>query len=119
MGFGECPLAYSKQTSINKWESGYSSLDFDMKKFPLWITLKHVPLELYTRLGLSFIASILGNPLYMDRATAMKERLEIAKVCIEVDLEAQIPSKVDVELKDGILATIEIEVPWRPTKCNL
>ncbi|OMO51164.1 reverse transcriptase [Corchorus capsularis] len=101
----------NKPLFIKRWEPGGVGLDFDMRKFPLWITLKHVPLELYTKLGLSFIASGLGNPLYMDRATALKQKLSIAKVCVEVDLE------VVIELKDGTSVSIEIEVPWRPPKC--
>ncbi|PPR83651.1 hypothetical protein GOBAR_AA37058 [Gossypium barbadense] len=34
-----------------------------MDRLPVWIHLKHVPLELFTRGGLSYIASALGNPL--------------------------------------------------------
>ncbi|OMO85318.1 Geminivirus AR1/BR1 coat protein [Corchorus capsularis] len=85
---------------LKKWEPGGSGLAFDLQRFPLWITLKHVPIELYTKLGLSFIASRFGTPLNMDRATAMKQKLSIAKVCVKVNLEDTLPDKVAVELKD-------------------
>lgn len=39
------------------------------QKFPLWIKLWNVPLELFTIDGISCIASAVGTPLYMDRAT--------------------------------------------------
>ncbi|MBA0814024.1 hypothetical protein Gohar_019874 [Gossypium harknessii] len=51
-----------------------------MDCLPVWIHLKHVPLELFTGGGLSYIASALGNPLYMDRITASKQRLPYAKL---------------------------------------
>ena len=55
---------------VRKWEPGLASLEFDMAKLPIWIHLGKVPLELFTQKGLSYIASAIGSPLYMDRITA-------------------------------------------------
>ncbi|KAF9613159.1 hypothetical protein IFM89_005930 [Coptis chinensis] len=46
---------------------------------PIWAKLSKVPKELWTKNGLSFLASIIGGPLYMDGATSMKQRLDFAK----------------------------------------
>ncbi|OMO78705.1 reverse transcriptase [Corchorus capsularis] len=103
---------------MGKWEPGDTRMDIDLRKFPLWLTLKHVPIEPYTKLGLSFIASRFGTPLYMDRATAMKQKISTGKVCVEVDLEAKLLDKIAVELRDGTAVTIDVEIPWRPTQCS-
>ncbi|XVE70927.1 hypothetical protein DITRI_Ditri10aG0109000 [Diplodiscus trichospermus] len=55
-----------------------SSLDFDLAKIPIRMHLRNVPLELFTRSGLSYIASAVGIPLYMDRITASYQRLVYA-----------------------------------------
>ncbi|MBA0725908.1 hypothetical protein Golax_001769 [Gossypium laxum] len=62
-----------------------------MDRLPVWIHLKHVPLELFTGGGLSYIASALGNPLYMDGITASKQRLPYAKVCVELSVDQVLP----------------------------
>ncbi|OMO59336.1 hypothetical protein COLO4_34246 [Corchorus olitorius] len=103
---------------IRKWEYGVTKLDLDLSKFPVSVKLSNVPLKLQTRKGLSFIASGLGIPLYMDRATALKQKLHSAKVYVEIDFKDEIPDFLEVELKDGSLAKIGVEVPWKPPRCS-
>ncbi|XVE64008.1 hypothetical protein DITRI_Ditri07aG0066900 [Diplodiscus trichospermus] len=55
---------------LRKWEPGMTKLHFDMSKIPIWIQLENVPLELFTRKRLSYIASVVGCPLYMEQITA-------------------------------------------------
>lgn len=77
-----------------------------------------MPLELFSKEGLSYIASVIGIPLYMDRITASSTRLFYAKVCIEIDVKYEIPSIVKVMLKDGSISHVKVEVPWNPHKCK-
>ncbi|KAK8576910.1 hypothetical protein V6N13_121909 [Hibiscus sabdariffa] len=97
------------------------SLEFDMEKLPVWVHLSCVPLELFTGIGLSYIASALGNPLYMDSISANRQQLAYAKVCVEVSANFQIPKFINVKLRDGTIGSIDVEVPWFPlrTKCCL
>ncbi|KAK8659557.1 hypothetical protein V6N13_029757 [Hibiscus sabdariffa] len=76
---------------LRKWESNLRKLDFDLSHMLVWVQLYNVPLELYSRKGLSHIASGIGVPLYMDVITAYKEHLEFAKVCVELEAGAKIP----------------------------
>ena len=59
----------NKPLIIRKWEPGLQTLEFNMKKLPVWIHLGNVPLELFTNKRLIYIASSIGNSLYMDRIT--------------------------------------------------
>ena len=93
------------------------SLEFNMAKLPLWIHLGNIMLELFTQIGISYIASVLGNPLYMDRFTASQQRMAFAKVCIEVEAAKEIPNTIEVQLRDGSLVMVHVEVPWKPLKC--
>ncbi|CAK7336446.1 unnamed protein product [Dovyalis caffra] len=51
-------------------------------------------MELLNRQGLSYIASGIGIPLCMDKATKQQKRLSFAKVCIEVDIAAKLPNSL-------------------------
>ncbi|KAK8603540.1 hypothetical protein V6N13_096018 [Hibiscus sabdariffa] len=57
---------------LRKWQPNLRSLEFDMEKLPVLVHLSRVPLELFTGIGLSYIASALGNPLYMDSSVAVE-----------------------------------------------
>ncbi|XP_022765943.1 uncharacterized protein LOC111310812 [Durio zibethinus] len=70
-----------------------------MNRIPAWIHLKNVPLELYTKKGLSYTASALGIPLYMDKITANFEGLAYAKICVEIEVNVDIPRYIDVHCK--------------------
>ncbi|XP_039064869.1 uncharacterized protein LOC120210140 [Hibiscus syriacus] len=78
----------------------------------------NVPLELFSREGLSYIASALGVSLSMDSITASKTRLEYAKVCIEIGAKKEIPKTIKMVLTKGQTTTIFVEVPWYPNSCR-
>ncbi|XP_039017080.1 uncharacterized protein LOC120147904 [Hibiscus syriacus] len=127
---GTAPNFISLQRTINKlwnqpstgaraqWEPNMQRLNFDLSRLPLWIHLYNVPLELYSREGLSYIVSALGVPLTMDSITASKTRLEYAKVCIEIGAKEDIPETVEVILANGKTSKIFVEVPWFPYRCR-
>ncbi|XP_039059581.1 uncharacterized protein LOC120203336 [Hibiscus syriacus] len=108
----------NKPLVLRKWEPYMQKLDFDLYVMPVWFHLYNVLLELYSRKGLSYISSALGNPLYMDSITASRERLEYAKVCVEINAGSEIPEEVNVALKNGSLATIKVFVSWLPKSCS-
>ncbi|KAK8614535.1 hypothetical protein V6N13_068335 [Hibiscus sabdariffa] len=106
-----------KPLVLRRWEPSLKRLDFDLGKMPIWVQLFDVPLELYTKVGLSYIASVVGLPLYMDSVTASRERLQFAKVCVELECGVEIPEYIEVVLQDKSIATIKVVVPWLPPCC--
>ena len=50
---------------VQKWEPRMRSLDFNMAKLPIRVHLGNIPLELFSHKGISYIISVLGNPVYM------------------------------------------------------
>ncbi|GMI71454.1 hypothetical protein like AT3G31430 [Hibiscus trionum] len=70
----------NKPLILRRWEPNLSSLDFKLDRLPVWFHLWGIPLELFSRRGLSYIASAIGCPLYMDSTTASRQRLAYAKV---------------------------------------
>ncbi|KAK8615747.1 hypothetical protein V6N13_017329 [Hibiscus sabdariffa] len=107
-----------KPLVLRRWEPNLQKLDFDLQKMQIWVQLHNVPLELFSRKGLSYIASAIGSPLYMDSVTASRERLEFAKVCVEITAGVSIPKWIEVQLGDGSFASIRVFVPWLPSHCS-
>ncbi|KAF7152597.1 hypothetical protein RHSIM_Rhsim01G0214400 [Rhododendron simsii] len=60
-----------------------------VSKIPIWVQLYNAPLELWTAPGLSYVASAIGRPLYVDRMTETCKRLNYAKACVEVDVDSE------------------------------
>ncbi|KAK8690328.1 hypothetical protein V6N13_089021 [Hibiscus sabdariffa] len=107
-----------KALVLRKWEPNLPKLEFDLVRMPIWVHLFNVPLELYSQQGLSYIASVVGNPLYMDSITANKERLAFAKVCVEIKTGDPIPEVVNVLMQDGSIIEVRVMVPWLPPCCS-
>ncbi|KAK8685730.1 hypothetical protein V6N13_124766 [Hibiscus sabdariffa] len=107
----------NKLVILQKWEPNLKSLNFNLRKLPIWIHLLNIPLELFTGVGLSYTSSALGYPLYMDSVTSSKSRLAFAKVCVEVDADRILPRTLSVQLRDGSIASIGVFVLWMPCRC--
>ena len=43
--------------------------------------------------------------------------MAFAKVCIEVEAAKKISKTIEVQLKDGSIVSVFVEVPWKPVKC--
>lgn len=88
-------------------------------KIPLWALFYNVPLELWTAQGLSHIVSSVGRPLDMDHFTESCKRVSYAKVCVEVDIDASLPSSFDLICSNGEKVEIKIQYPWKPVHCKV
>lgn len=76
-------------------------MEINWTKVLLWVQLRRIPLELFTRHGTRYISSILGFPLYMDRITAERNTLEFARVCIQIDVKNEVSKFIEVVRKSG------------------
>lgn len=103
---------------LQNWTPGFSKEKLSTTKFPLWIVLHGVPMELFTKKGLAHIASAVGVPLYLDKSTELCRYVDIAKVCIEVKRENPLPSSIDVNVEGVGLLEIMVEYAWKPVVCS-
>ncbi|GAV85216.1 DUF4283 domain-containing protein, partial [Cephalotus follicularis] len=68
--------------AVRKWNMSLALED--CKSIPIWVKLTRVPIQYWTKLGLSYIASVLGKPLHMDANTTNRYALSFACVCIDM-----------------------------------
>ncbi|KAL0367297.1 UNVERIFIED_CONTAM: hypothetical protein Sradi_3619800 [Sesamum radiatum] len=64
---------------LQKWTPGIALRKLQHTQVPVWIRLRHLPVELWTDEGLSTVASGVGKPLYPDAITRACTRLDFAR----------------------------------------
>ncbi|KAL0284422.1 UNVERIFIED_CONTAM: hypothetical protein Sradi_7197900 [Sesamum radiatum] len=81
---------------LQQWEQGMSLRRQKHTKVPVWIRLRHLPMEFWTEDGLSAVASGVGTPLYTDKITKNCSRLDFARVCVMLDFQSKLPKHLVV-----------------------
>ena len=76
-------------------------LDLSLRKIPIWIKILHLPVEYWNHICLGHVASGVGRTLYADTVTEVNQRLGFTWVFMEVDLEAEFPREIEVDMGDG------------------
>lgn len=64
------------------------------------------------------MASAIGTPLYADSMTENCSRLSYARICVEVDVDAQLPSAFDFQISPNKVVEIRVKYPWKPLRCS-
>ncbi|KAJ4831670.1 hypothetical protein Tsubulata_020883 [Turnera subulata] len=102
---------------LRQWSSIIEPVDFTADTFPVWVQLRHVPPELLTSEGLSYLASVVGKPMHttQDYSKVFSDR---ANVCVDVDFSKPLVSSIPVNI-DGSLRTIDVSYSWKPEFCEI
>ena len=82
-----CPMR------VFKWSTSFH-VDRESSLAPVWFNLAKLPVHLFDKQCLFQIVSCLGRPLFIDSATANLTRPSVARVCVEVDLLKELPSRI-------------------------
>ncbi|KAK4381207.1 hypothetical protein Sango_2990800 [Sesamum angolense] len=78
------------------WEQGMSLRRQKHTQIPVWIRLRHLPMEYWTDEGFSTVASGIGTSLYTDGITKDCSRLDYAWVCVMLDFNSELPKHLVV-----------------------
>ncbi|KAL2240823.1 UNVERIFIED_CONTAM: hypothetical protein Sindi_0723500 [Sesamum indicum] len=85
---------------LQKWEPGMVLRKLKHTQVPVWIKLRHLPVELWMEEGLSIVTSGVGKPLYPNAITRACTRLDFARVCVMLDVNSKIPKHVIIMTPD-------------------
>ncbi|KAL2246374.1 UNVERIFIED_CONTAM: hypothetical protein Sindi_2905600 [Sesamum indicum] len=107
---------------LQKWEPGMAMRKLKHTQVPVWIKMRHLPVELWTEEGLSMVGSGIGKPLYSDAITRACTRLDFARVCVMLDVSSNLPKHIIIMTPDEeggeIPCKIDVEYEWLPSKCT-
>ncbi|GAV92993.1 DUF4283 domain-containing protein/zf-CCHC_4 domain-containing protein, partial [Cephalotus follicularis] len=105
--------------ALRKWTKGMSLRLEECNSIPIWVKLSNIPVHLWSKLGLRYIASVIGRPLYMDAPTTKRQSLSSARVCVDMVASSSFPNSITLELDDGSSTVVGVEYPWKPQVCSL
>ncbi|KAL0448497.1 UNVERIFIED_CONTAM: hypothetical protein Slati_1406100 [Sesamum latifolium] len=108
---------------LQRWEPGMSLRKQKHTQVPVWVRLKHLPVEYWTDEGLSVVASGIDKPLYSDMVTKQCSRLDYDRVCVMLDYNSTLPKHVIIispHLLDGkeVPCRVDVEYEWFPQRCK-
>lgn len=67
---------------------------------------------------LSLIAGMLGRVIRVDNATKNKDRMQYARVLVELSIDGEFYDTVSFTNEDDELMTVTVEYNWKPSKCS-
>ncbi|KAJ4827011.1 hypothetical protein Tsubulata_025849 [Turnera subulata] len=88
-----------------------------LSRGPWHIKLKHVPLELLTKEGLSYLASTLGTPLYADQDCSKIFKSDCANVCVQVNFSKPLLNELKLDI-NGENVVIDVVYSWKSAFCE-
>ncbi|GAV59739.1 DUF4283 domain-containing protein [Cephalotus follicularis] len=105
--------------ALRQWEEGMSLSKDSFSSIPVWVKLYNIPAELWTKPGLSYVASALGVPLCMDATITACNRLSFARVCIEMKASSCFPTSYKVRRRNDTLIDVMVQYSWKPLACSV
>ncbi|KAK1384250.1 hypothetical protein POM88_021985 [Heracleum sosnowskyi] len=109
----------AKPMLVHAWGSKVG----EKSTMPLWVKFENIPDCYWTRDGLSFPGSVIGNPLSADDMTSKLEILPFAKLCVEYKIGDELPTKIEVEVLDPFtemkhIEEVKVSYPSKPLVCS-
>ncbi|CAN7061299.1 unnamed protein product, partial [Brassica oleracea var. botrytis] len=84
----------------------------------VWVTLKNIPDCCYSRLGISHVASGLGEPILTHKPRLDPTTMGDAKVLVEMELDRDFPKIIALDDKQGNIFLVNVEYTWIPSMCE-
>ncbi|CAN0919890.1 hypothetical protein LINGRAHAP2_LOCUS31720 [Linum grandiflorum] len=85
--------------TVHRWHKGFNPWNANVITTLVWVQLPDLPVEFYHPTAVMRIASRIGTPVRVDRATKEGARTKYARVCVEIDLTKPLLSKYKIEGK--------------------
>ena len=102
---------------IFKWSTEFH-VDRESSFVPVWFTLPKLPIHMFHKECLFSIVACLGRSLCVDNATAVGSRPSVARVCVEVDLQRELPGWVWISVRDRMAFWQSLVPENLPKYCN-
>ncbi|KAJ6368447.1 hypothetical protein OIU78_000943 [Salix suchowensis] len=108
-----------KAIILQAWHPHFVFDKNKISKLPVWIRLHGLPFPLWSRKGLSLVASMVGRPLSCNESTFSCSRLDLARVWVEIDASIPLVHKFEIvtPLSPEPLH-IEVEYEWALMRCS-
>ncbi|KAF8052226.1 hypothetical protein N665_1585s0002 [Sinapis alba] len=90
----------------------------EISTLPVWITLKNILDCCYCRLGISHVASGLGEPILTHKPRLDPTNMGEAKMLVEMELDRDFPKLIALDDKQGSIFLVKVDYTWIPSTCE-
>ncbi|KAF8119105.1 hypothetical protein N665_0001s0155 [Sinapis alba] len=90
----------------------------EISTLPVWVNLKNIPDCCYSRLGISHVASGLGEPILTHKPRLDPTSMGEAKVLVEMELDRDFPKLIALDDKQGSIYLVNVDYTWIPSMCE-
>lgn len=111
-------FAFGRSLLLKEVPEGFEFEKFTDSKTPVWVRFEKLGPHLWSDEILGRMASKLGNPLYTDMLTRTKDRLEYARVLVEIDLCQPLQNSVSLKFSNGVEKVYEVTYEKLPNFCT-
>ncbi|KAH0697025.1 hypothetical protein KY290_014455 [Solanum tuberosum] len=110
------------QCRVFPWSIGYNPKE-ETTLAVVWISLPNLSPDLFAKKSLLSIASVVGKPIAIDKATQIKSRPSMVRVKVILDLMEKLPNRIRLQFvngKSGKLIEVFQEIVYDnlPLYCN-
>lgn len=103
---------------VSKWSPMVEKTKEEKTSIPIWVSLKNVPMNMFSWDGLSFMTSPVGRPIRVHTETTSCSQFDVAKIFVNVDLTKELPKSIKFS-KNGKGFLVDFIFPWLPIRCKL
>jgi len=90
----------------------------EMVRMLVWVKFPNLPLQCWSLICLSKLASVLGKPVHFDSPTASMTRLSYARLLVEIDLLADLPTSINLILPNSVPLSQQVMYESLPRFCK-
>ncbi|GKD76560.1 RNA-directed DNA polymerase, eukaryota, reverse transcriptase zinc-binding domain protein [Tanacetum coccineum] len=120
-------IVNNKPMVVQKWDPSVILDRNEPNTLPLWIKLMNPPLEAWSNVGLSALASGIGNPLIMDAMTTRMCNQGIgsfgyARILVEAKADKGLENHIEIlyrgkDTSEQMIKKVKVEYDWKPPLC--
>lgn len=102
---------------IKPWDVDKKLDDISLDTTMVWVQLPGLPARLWSSKNLSTVVSFIGTPVATDRMTALRTRLDFARVLVEVKTRVAYPEEILIDGPKGKIVQ-PVVYEWKMKKCS-
>ena len=103
---------------VKSWSNNISYEKEHISTIPIWVRFTKLVIHYRGERCLTLIARMLGSVVRTDNATKNKDRMQFARVLVELSIDGEFYDTISFTNEDDELMTITVEYDWKPSKCS-
>lgn len=84
----------------------------------MWVQLPELDLKYWSPTALSKLASLLRTPIMADKNTQEKNKVQFARILIEMEIKEHVPERIYFENEHKVLMQQDVVYEWKPVVCG-